>query len=86
MSVDNLADHQKQGRPGRGEPESPRFSDDNLARRFTARHADDLRYVAARSRWMQWDGTRWIDDGTLAVFDKAAFAALADQARAKLAA
>lgn len=47
------------------------FSDDALALRFAELHASDLRFVAKWSVWMRWDGTRWQDDDTLAVFDSA---------------
>jgi len=47
------------------------ISEDALAARFTQRHADDLRYVAAWGRWLQWDSTRWVQDATLHVFDRA---------------
>jgi putative DNA primase/helicase len=53
------------------EIEAPEFSEDSLAARFTQRHADDLRYVAAWGRWLQWDSTRWVQDDTLHVFDRA---------------
>jgi putative DNA primase/helicase len=50
------------------EPEEvrpPDFTDEALASRFAERHAEDLRYVAAWSRWMIWDGSRWQHDDTL---------------------
>ena len=49
----------------------PAFSEDELALRFSARHKDDLRYVAAWSKWLQWDGTRWAFDRTVNVYDLA---------------
>ena len=49
----------------------PTFSEDWLALRFSARHKDDLRYVAAWSKWLQWDGTRWAFDRTVNVYDLA---------------
>jgi len=49
----------------------PAFSDEALALRFAERHRNDLRYVAAWSRWLSWDGTRWIFDDTLCAFDRA---------------
>ena len=52
-------------------PKPPAFSDDGLALAFTERHKDELRYVAAWGKWKRWDGTRWKDDDTLAVFDRA---------------
>ena len=47
------------------------FTDDELALQFAARHADDLRYVAAWGRWLRWDGMRWAFDDTLTAFDHA---------------
>jgi hypothetical protein len=35
----------------------PEYSDEALALRFTERHKDLLRYVAAWGRWLIWDGT-----------------------------
>ncbi len=49
----------------------PEFSDEALALRFSAKHADDLCYVAAWSRWHRFDGTRWKVDDTLHAFDLA---------------
>ncbi len=49
----------------------PEFSDEALALRFAELHADDLRYVAAWSRWLSWDGARWQFDDTLAAYDLA---------------
>ena len=53
------------------DPTPPPFADEALALRFAERHADDLRYVAARSKWMAWDGVKWRRDDTLAAFDMA---------------
>lgn len=47
----------------------PRFSEEALALRFSAKHAGDLRYVAGWGKWLRWDGTRWQEDDTLQVFD-----------------
>jgi putative DNA primase/helicase len=49
----------------------PDFSDEMLALRFAEQHAGDLRYVAAWSKWMIWDGRRWQFDDTLMAFDLA---------------
>ena len=35
----------------------PAFTDEALALRFASRHAEDLRYVAALSRWFTYTGT-----------------------------
>ena len=50
-------------------PENVPFSEDDLANRFSALYADDLRYVAAWGRWYEWDGKRWAEDDTVKVFD-----------------
>ena len=47
----------------------PIFSDEAVALRFTEQHADKLRYVAAWSRWLIWDGKCWLFDDTLKSFD-----------------
>jgi putative DNA primase/helicase len=49
----------------------PAFSDEALALRFAERHAGDLRFVAAWSKWLEWDGARWRFDETLRAFDLA---------------
>ena len=51
--------------------DAPSSSDDNLALAFTAAHGEDLRFVAAWSRWLRWDGARWEFDDTLAVWSLA---------------
>jgi putative DNA primase/helicase len=47
----------------------PEFSDEALALRFSAKHADEARYVSAWSRWLLWDGIRWDFDTTMRAFD-----------------
>jgi putative DNA primase/helicase len=47
----------------------PEFSDDALALAFSTRHDGQLLYVAAWSRWLRWDDTRWAEDDTKRVFD-----------------
>ncbi|MDA8051508.1 MAG: phage/plasmid primase, P4 family [Rhodospirillales bacterium] len=56
---------------GGSEARAPEWSDEALALRFSARHADELRYVAAWGRWYRWTGTVWREDDTLRVFDLA---------------
>src|SRR5208337_4593432 len=53
-----------------GDPMPPRFSEEELALRFSRQYEGDLRYVAAWGRWMCWDGTRWGENDTLAAFDR----------------
>lgn len=52
------------------EPLPPQFSEDALALRFSRKYEGELRYVDGWGRWMCWDGTRWREDDTLAVFDR----------------
>lgn len=47
------------------------YSDDALALRFTARHADDLRFVSTWGRWLIWNGQRWAIDETQRALDLA---------------
>lgn len=49
----------------------PRFSEDALALRFSKRYEASLRYVHRWGAWLRWDGTRWVEDSTLHVFDLA---------------
>jgi hypothetical protein len=50
---------------------APAFSDEALALLFADRHAGNLQFVAAWSKWLSWAGTRWRFDGTLYAFDLA---------------
>ena len=43
----------------------PAFTDEALALCFAEQHVHDLRYVAAWSKWLVWDGKRWGFDETL---------------------
>jgi putative DNA primase/helicase len=45
------------------------FTEDQLALRFSERHAHDLRYVAARRQWYKWDGVIWAPERTALAFD-----------------
>ncbi|PAP95442.1 phage/plasmid primase, P4 family [Mesorhizobium wenxiniae] len=47
----------------------PAFTDEALALRFAELHRDDLRYVAAWSKWLHWTGAYWKVDETLLAFD-----------------
>ena len=53
------------------EQQAPELSDDALALTFAERHADDLRFVAFRGRWLLWTSSRWVLDDTLRAFDHA---------------
>ena len=61
----------KQHQPNDDSQLAPAFSDEALALRFANQHSDMLRYVAAWSRWMVWDGAQWREDETLKAFDLA---------------
>jgi hypothetical protein len=54
-----------------GEIDSPKFSEDALALRFSRQYAADLRFVAKWGQWMRWDSNCWREDQTLHVFDLA---------------
>jgi putative DNA primase/helicase len=49
----------------------PAYSDEALALRFAERYADKLRYVAAWTKWLIWNGHYWQFDDTLKAFDYA---------------
>ncbi len=53
------------------DPRPPAFTDEALALHFAERHAGDLRYVAAWSRWLIWRDTYWQFENTLRAFDLA---------------
>lgn len=63
-----LARHNSRRRPATA-GELPPTCDDAMTLRFVDKHGNDLRYVAPWGRWMCWDGSRWCEDATLAVFD-----------------
>ena len=47
------------------DPRPPAFTDEALALDFARQHVEDLRYVAAWSKWFVWDGMCWLLDDTL---------------------
>jgi putative DNA primase/helicase len=49
----------------------PEFSDEALALRFSEKHGNTTRYVAAWNRWLHWTGQRWETDATMRTFDMA---------------
>jgi putative DNA primase/helicase len=71
-NVARLADHPRRIEPAaEAQVRPPQFTDEALALTFAARHADDLRYVAAWGRWFHWTGVAWEMDETLLAFDHA---------------
>ncbi len=48
----------------------PPFTEDSLADQFAKQEADQLRWVQGWRHWRVWDGTRWAEDSTLAVFHR----------------
>jgi putative DNA primase/helicase len=47
------------------------FSEDDLALRFSDRHADELRFLAVSGKWYRWQGEHWHIEETLEAFDLA---------------
>lgn len=45
------------------------FSDDALTAKFATAHGDKFRYVAKWGQWFRYDGKRWLEDETIAIFD-----------------
>jgi putative DNA primase/helicase len=72
---DLLDEMMKRGRPADAPAETVdrpiEYADESLALRFTAAHADDMRYVHLWGRWLRWDGQRWRTDETLEAYDLA---------------
>jgi putative DNA primase/helicase len=64
-------------------PQPSDYADDSLARRFTALHADKLKFVNTWGRWLEWDGIRWNIDETLQVTDRVR-TFVADESKAAL--
>lgn len=57
--------------PEEDAPRPPGFTDDALALKFTARHAENWRFTAAWGHWLHWDGICWRRENTLRAFDLA---------------
>lgn len=47
----------------------PEFSDEALALRFSNKHGDNARYVAAWGKWFLWTGRYWRFDDTMRAYD-----------------
>jgi putative DNA primase/helicase len=60
------------------DPARDPFTEDALAVRFSERHKDDLRYIAAKGHWQKWDGSRWYSEATHLAFDLARKSCRAD--------
>jgi D5-like protein len=43
--------------------------EDSIALNFALMHEENLRYVAAWSKWILWEERRWLEDNTLVAFD-----------------
>jgi len=54
--------------PDGGEP--IRYAEDTLALQFAEMYAPSMRYVSRWGKWLQWNGSVWVEDSTLDVFDK----------------
>jgi putative DNA primase/helicase len=46
----------------------PAFSQEALAMQFADMHSSALRYVSKQSRWLIYDGTRWLPDEKMRIF------------------
>lgn len=46
----------------------PAFSQEALAMQFADQHDDTLRYVSKQSRWLIYDGKRWLPDEKMRIF------------------
>jgi hypothetical protein len=49
----------------------PRFSENELALRFSAQHAENLIYAPEQGQWLRWDAGRWCEDHMVTVFTEA---------------
>src|SRR4051812_38851788 len=49
----------------------PAFTDEALALRFAEQYSQELKYVAAASKWFVYDGKQWRADDTLWAFNLA---------------
>lgn len=52
-------------------PLPPAYSDDSNAEAFSAKHADEARYVAKWDQWMLWRGERWSEEPYPAIMQRA---------------
>jgi putative DNA primase/helicase len=50
---------------------SPAGSEDAMALELAATYGHELRYVAQFGKWFRWDGCRWAEDRTVAIYDLA---------------
>ena len=53
-------------------PKIEKYTDLGNAKRFVLRYRDRVRYCERWSKWFVWDGKRWKEDETLAVYSLAA--------------
>ena len=64
-----LQDRQDRAAIVEAAPDPVGLSDDELASRFSGRHGERVRYVAAWDRWLIWDGQKFAHDDRRQVFD-----------------
>lgn len=67
----NGAHHDNSAASPRPDTKLPACSDEALALKYAAKHANDLRYTASWGRWQHFDGKRWRNDTTLLAMDHA---------------
>lgn len=53
------------------EPLSPAYSQDALALALVKKVGDDWRHTAVRSQWYRWNGSIWVPEKTLEIFEEA---------------
>src|SRR5437763_480003 len=66
---DDAGERLEEAEPSDNPPIPPEFTDEGLALRFSAKHANKLRYVAAWGRWLIWTDAAWQFEETLRAFD-----------------
>ena len=71
LAWEGMVSHSRPSRAKTANARPPAFTDEALALRFAALHANDLRFVAPWSKWLHWTGTHWCVDETLLAFDLA---------------
>lgn len=66
----SITEAKRQQRKAEAEGIAPETADDTIALEFSRLHANELRYVAAWSRWLIREPDRWRQDDTIAIYDK----------------
>lgn len=67
--IDNVLALVDKQAPENGSAQLNQVTEDDLAISFSQEHADTLCYIAKWGKWYRWNGSVWVEDDTLAVFD-----------------